>query len=307
MTKEAAVELIDSSLSADSARVVREWLRPCIFVRTRRVDDVPIGASKFGGHPDLPANTMWPVHNARQLVGIDPTSKLGVYSKEFPAALHFLGQVRLEDISSLDMEGHLPRSGMLFFFYDMRHGGWGHERGRSGGWRVIHTMCDRHQLVRTPFPGPPVGDPPSHTCALAFSAGWSLPSSDTISSAKLLPVEDELDAYQQVTSDLPSLDGGDSPLHQMLGRASGFTQGSVEAECQSAAEGEGDNRSYSDPKRVTDARRALDNWLPLFQLDSDEAGPGWMFADLGTIYFMIRRDDLLACRFDRVWFSLQTS
>ena len=47
-------------------------------------------------------------------------------------------------------------------------------------------------------------------------------------------------------------------------------------------------------------------WLLLFQLDTVECG-GFelMFGDCGHIYFYITKEDLAACRFDRIWLILQ--
>ena len=44
---------------------------------------------------------------------------------------------------------------------------------------------------------------------------------------------------------------------------------------------------------------------PASQLDSDEAGPGWMWGDAGRLYFCIRQEDFAAQRFDAVWCDQQ--
>lgn len=57
------------------------------------------GQSRFGGHPDLPAEIEWPAHAGTG----EP--------------LPFLAQVNLTEIVGLtDLE--LPTSGHLYFFYD---------------------------------------------------------------------------------------------------------------------------------------------------------------------------------------------
>jgi uncharacterized protein YwqG len=38
----------------------------------------------------------------------------------------------------------------------------------------------------------------------------------------------------------------------------------------------------------------------LLQVDTDDEA-GWMWGDAGTLYYWIRRPDLLAGRFDRIW------
>ena len=49
------------------------------------------------------------------------------------------------------------------------------------------------------------------------------------------------------------------------------------------------------------------NWTLLLQIDSDDEddGPGWMWGDVGRIYFWLTRPDLDAERFDRSWLCLQ--
>src|SRR5947209_1881972 len=74
--------------------------RPSIRLLTTRVDEssFPIGASKIGGVPDLPADIAWP-----QCHGL-PQS--------------FLAQIHLADIASYERESLLPHRGLLWFFYD---------------------------------------------------------------------------------------------------------------------------------------------------------------------------------------------
>ena len=48
----------------------------------------------------------------------------------------------------------------------------------------------------------------------------------------------------------------------------------------------------------------LDDWQLLFQLDSDHLA-GFEWADGGSLFFAIRRQDLAARRFDRCWLTLQ--
>ena len=60
-------------------------------------DDVPVGASKIGGAPDLPDDASWPVdRDARPL--------------------SFVAQLDLASLPAVD--GDLPREGTLSFFYD---------------------------------------------------------------------------------------------------------------------------------------------------------------------------------------------
>ena len=46
-------------------------------------------------------------------------------------------------------------------------------------------------------------------------------------------------------------------------------------------------------------------WQLLLQVDSDEEGTGFMWGDMGRIYYWIRESDLRERRFDRSWLILQ--
>ena len=72
---------------------------PTIWVHVRPAAEaaIPIGASKMGGQPDLPAGVEWPAwHEPRA----------------------FLAQFNLAEVAPYDAEGVLPSSGLLSFFYE---------------------------------------------------------------------------------------------------------------------------------------------------------------------------------------------
>ena len=54
------------------------------------------------------------------------------------------------------------------------------------------------------------------------------------------------------------------------------------------------------------AERSVEDWQLLFQLGT-VSGEGFslMFGDCGRIYFYIRKEDLLARRFEKIWLILQ--
>ncbi len=60
----------------------------------------------------------------------------------------------------------------------------------------------------------------------------------------------------------------------------------MKLECQLASNGLycGDGDAYGSPQGRALADGAED-WRLLLQIDSDEDGPGWMWGDLGRIYF----------------------
>ncbi len=105
---------------------VIERLLPAIALAATRADDdeIAIGASKFGGAPDVPDGFAWPMRDDAPLV--------------------FMAQINLAEIAPFDIENQLPSSGVLSFFYDMNEDGdWPFgEMADEGGWRVFHFEGD---------------------------------------------------------------------------------------------------------------------------------------------------------------------
>src|SRR5262249_43619864 len=104
--------------------------RPAVTFKSSRAADakLPIGASKFGGGPDLPPGTKWPT-----------------FRKE---PLAFLGQFNLADLSASLVCRELPGSGLLSVFYlvDLEDD---RDSDPKGTWRILH-FPDASKLSRRP-------------------------------------------------------------------------------------------------------------------------------------------------------------
>ena len=91
---------------------------------------LPVGATKFGGKPDLSENALWP---------------------EYEGKLHtFIGQFRLERFAADASRGDpCPRTGLLSFFVfdDPIETGQPAAEGDEGAWKVIYT-ADTLELRR---------------------------------------------------------------------------------------------------------------------------------------------------------------
>lgn len=70
-------------------------------------------------------------------------------------------------------------------------------------------------------------------------------------------------------------------------------------ECQLVSNGIycGDPSGYQDPRRASLESGAAD-WQLLIQIDSDADRLGWMWGDMGRLYFWNRRQDLAAANFE---------
>ena len=63
-------------------------------------EEIPVGASKLGGCPDLPAGMSW------------------FYTPHTDVPMSFVAQVNFAEAAPYDTEHQLPERGILYFFYD---------------------------------------------------------------------------------------------------------------------------------------------------------------------------------------------
>jgi hypothetical protein len=276
-------------------------LRPAIGISSipAPANSIPIGASKFGGAPDLPAGVPWPSEN-----GIP---------------FHLIAQINLAEIAPFDLENRLPDHGLLSFF--CYEGVW------PEGSIPLVFWYPQGNLVRAQAPSGYVMDPPdnsrpasfleklkrfassfsgSHMAPplpsqrLEFVLEWQLPNwndpeitipLEKLSSRAPRPPLPHPAEPGQVPKPDPAgeLDDeiwapqSESEGHQLLGYDHPIQNC---ARVDAVANQDYDRATYE----------ALE-WDLLFQQDSDD---GWLWGDVGAIYYFIRREDLLARRFDRV-------
>jgi len=269
---------------------------PSARLVTQRVpqDQIGLGESRIGGVPDLPQGTEWP----RWLPSAQRDNILGQpRNPEHPEPLGFIAQIDLRDVPRID--DALPESGWLYFFYDRYDEPWGFDPADRGCCRVLYADCDRSALVRAE---PPADADPEHladSCRVEFSAQLTIPND-------LETIEYDtpaFEAYEALREELTGSDG--STLHRLLGHPE-VVQNPMELECQLASNGVncGGPEGYESPRAQELAPGARD-WRLLLQIDTDEDGPGWMWGDVGRIYFWIKRDDLTSLQFQDVWLIFQ--
>jgi uncharacterized protein YwqG len=192
----------------------------------------------------------------------------------------------------------MPDSGWLYFFYDRYCEPWAFAPADRGCCRVLYAATNRESLCRLL---PPPDSLPEHTAHPCLVAAWpelTLPY-------KLPGVDDGTDAddaYGELLDELMATHG--VVQHRLLGHPQ-VIQNPMEAECELASN-EVDGGSLQDGETNALAGGAAD-WRLLLQVDTDEDGPGWMWGDMGRIYFWIKQQDLAAHRFDQVWLILQCS
>lgn len=233
--------------------------------------------SKIGGLPDVPQHFEWPIWKGKPLA--------------------FIAQIDLSTIHSTLLAG-LPRTGVLYFFYDQEQSTWGFDPADRGSWRVVYWPDSRELTQAIPPDGLRVVydekrvDPRHiHSFPSLERLGFSL---STVTD-EILDVEDRL--RTQATQD--------DPEHQIGGFPNPIQDDEMELECQLVSNGLycGDSSGYQDPRR-SELAKGASQWELLLQIDTDD-DTGMMWGDGGRLYFWIRASDLAAEDFSNVWMVLQ--
>jgi uncharacterized protein YwqG len=225
-----------------------------------------------------------------------------------------VGQIDLSQVSPLEADGALPRSGLLTFFYDIGvEQVWGFSPEDRGGCAVVFTESSV-PLRRREFPD----DMPEHSQfgAARVSARselvWASWESHDVD--QLLNTIEECTAYGMATGqelaflgeDVEFVDNDPGPRHRLLGNPD-LVQGDIQEQCQLVTHGIdcGGADYYSDP-RTAGLLPGAGDWRLLLQIDTDD-GIDMMWGDVGRIYFSMHKDMLAQRAWDQAWAVLQCS
>jgi hypothetical protein len=255
---------------------VAELAEPTLLLIPQQANEkqIPIGTSRMGGLPDLPADVVWP-------------SPLG-------RPLTFVAQLDLTEVMGHLPDSALPRAGMLYFFYDTEKQPWGYSPAEQDGFRVVYRTESKGVLRRRRAPAALkaiYGVQP-----LTLRSEKSYPDSFSPVVDRLELGERESEEYQGFLEGLPA----GPPGHRLLGhpRALG---GDPMTDCHLVANGvdlSDDALDKNDP-RVKLLSFGSSAWRLLLELDPRAAGKeSW--GDWATAYVFIRRSDLEQRNFDSV-------
>ena len=267
------------------AATIDKFALPCVGFTLSPLKSSAHSASRLGAEADLPKGFVWPTRKNRKL--------------------DFLLQISLQDLAAFPGANSLPGAGLLSFFYDLKDQPWGYDPKDLDGFRVIYTAegspLERH--------APPHPDEALNPCSLKFGEARSFPHYGSRDFDRLEKEarfdERESEIYMDFADENSRL-SPDAPHHRLLGHSNNV-QGDMQLEAQLVTNGLycGDGTGYNDA-RAGGLELGAEEWCLLLQLDSDDEA-GFMWGDCGMLYYWIRRQDLLARRFDRVWMSLQCS
>lgn len=323
------------------ARLVKQ-AKPALRLFTEVVDDesdIPVGASKIGGLPDLPIGAEWPhrpayanadklaaerrkeaqrylleadqpnswmTHEIGRLCHDEAMARADAVGHRFPLA--FLAQIDLAALSrETGFDRALPHEGRLLLFYDFWNDPGAFEPAARDNFRLLWDRTPVSQLLRMAAPSELAALSSQH-CACLFKAGSVLaqsvatlpPVSDKNWDAFDLSDEDAYCAYREWLSDIyDGENNGDAISHQLGGWPRPL-QSSMQAMAQLASNGI--YCGASDDYKTPEAQDLLKRageWRLVLQIGSDAKLQ--LMPGAGRIFILMRDADIAARRFDKAW------
>ena len=222
---------------------------------------LPLGASRFGGVPDLPPGVEWPSRD--------------------DVPMEFVAQLRLADAAGLDPLGRLPTTGHLWFFYNSQWLTFDQDQDHACCAVLYHDVAD-DQLVRQAPPrvdyqgeydSAPRLAPYVHGLAtLGFRAGDTVPGgvSPWITGTPL----------EQFWQDFTAYHGGRFAI-----------EGDVKFQSNRLL-------GYVDGQDYVDAHLHGTGDQLLLQVDSEDAAD-FQWGDCDRLYFFVSKEELAARNFSK--------
>ena len=279
----------------DFAELLRSLARPGIRLNIAGPAPAEPCATRFGGAPDVPADFQWPTFTT---AAFDDDAIL-------PRPLAFLAQFNCADLAPLDRDGLLPETGLLSFFYELGSQRWGFDPADRGCARVF-WFPETDGLAPAEFPADLPEEYRLPAMGIELSEETSYPDAEDFYVNR--PDRDyDWEPYREARAMLGMDENPPEDRARLLGWPD-VIQGSFFRECALTDRGHylGSGPVDLSPEDARAERDAAENWQLLFQLGTVEAdGFELMFGDCGRVYFCIRKEDLAARRFDRVWLILQ--
>lgn len=340
MDRDQAVELIRSSALSEHAESLVKYLSPSVRILVGDGSEDGgdrLSASYFGGQPSLPENVIWPDwdksdHLQAEIASLEkrleaftqrsqntPETIPGFRERRLKGfqssiankrdelslgriPLTFLGQLSLREVSAVSSLPSWPREGILAFFYDASQI-WGFDPLDRGHCRVLFYP-EGVSLAPAEFPKSLKANARFPRSSLEFRCEWTLPTYLELNNGEL--VLWKMDEYRDLIARVNSAGGTERESVHRVGGYPQEIQGDMRLECQLVTNGIycGGPSGYKDPRRA-ELEKGAPDWQLLAQFDSDEAHLGWMWGDVGRVYFWARRQDIELADFTNSWAILQ--
>lgn len=287
-SKREVERFIENNITDVFKQDLKEQIRASISCKV--VSAKPkVGASKFGGIPDLPKGVNW--------------SK----SKYSKLPYSFLAQINLNEVVNFDVEQVLPNFGMLYFFFDL-------DSGDDG----FCFYADSKELYQPSIPIHLQDEPPTFfqklfkrkkqskvltEKSMQFDSFYNFPASWfdlNVQDAANTNNEDFYKVLEQVTvKDEDFYFDENHGVHQLLGWYNGIQNNLLELDFNESTRMKDMNELTSD-----EIKEAL-KWKLLFVFSSDKA-LDYNLMDGGVVYFFIHEDDLKQGNFNNVQVIAET-
>lgn len=299
ITREAFIELMRNRVGEKDAEALLRFALPYAAIAFGDSDgNISVGASKYGGDPDVPPGFEWPHRTTFR----PAATERQVYPITFVAQINFA-----EANAYLPTDGVWPQSGMLAFFFDaLRCPNGTYDPRDVEGFR-LYWFPEGTPLNRQPAPPkvPPIPCDESKFVlreqSITFRQGWSLPEGESLE-ADAMARAGLRSAAKQVLELM-------QPPFESRTRLGGYPAteqgGDVTAECRSRAEG--NFRVPNSPKGFERLGPTLPNskgpWRLLLQFDSSADSEN-AFGYEGAQFYVCVSDASIANRtFSAGWWT----
>lgn len=286
--KEKLIEVVEKYAVEPYKKLVLKEIQPSIRLKTNGEQCEEIGKTKLGGCPDFSENISWARSN---------------FDSRY---LTFLGQVNLREVKMLDELNFLPKSGLLYFFFNLDSGDDGkvifskEETGleranppdelkeqKKSFWKQLLIRKSKKRILKE--------------SQVEIYKEYDLPSLDSLRLEKIQKETNTnikpIDAFKDgVFEDVyEERETETTSNHHLLGHYKGIQNEYHELNFLDMKIGDSQDLS------LDEINKAL-KWKLLLQFDSDNnLEISW--GDWGRIYFFIHEDDLKKQNFDNVKIS----
>lgn len=199
--KKAMKQTKDEKLIDEMQELLESMKRNGIYLspdRTDRCEPLPVGISKYGGQPDVPAGFEWP----RSTDGLP---------------LSLLLQIDCAKLATYDKEHLFPSTGHLYFFYELSEMDWDNEREAV---KVLYNSVETQELLPADFPEDLAEENRLAECALLLSAHDCIPSYDDLFQINPLYSYKDIDLYEEAAKRIKLSPA--PPQNQTIGSLSGY-------------------------------------------------------------------------------------
>lgn len=256
--------------------IIKSMVQPAIEIISNQANNIPIGASKIGGTPDLPSTFDWPKFESKSML--------------------FFAQINLSEISSYHRSDLLSKNGIIYFFAyfpkpENEFGAAYDFLKDKKEYKILFYNGEISELKNTIFPNDIIPDYQFSSNQLSFRTFFQLPPSietGIIESSSLSEMDKEL--LQQYNDQF-----SDGIIDQILGIPKPVQYGAdfdLALSYLNLDYSECENRKAEIDKIRPDFINLL--CLPIF----DRIGDSQM-------YFGIHKEDLKHKRFDKTILILQ--